>query len=55
VASDVLDGLKAGASDDTYYRLAIGVNFYFGGAQKKAKIMKERATVIESNLLNDKK
>ena len=53
VASDELDGLEAGASDDTYFRIALGLNFYFGGASKKASILKEQATVIDSNLLNE--
>ena len=54
VLSDELDGLEAGASDDTYFRIALGLNFYFGGAQQKAKKLKGQATVIDSNLLNDK-
>ena len=53
VLSDTLDGLEAGNSDDTYFRLAIGVNFYFGGSKIKSKKLKEQATVIDSNLLND--
>ncbi|MBR9846694.1 MAG: porin family protein [Algicola sp.] len=53
VSSDTLDGLEAGNSDDTYFRLAIGVNFYFGGSKIKSKKLKEQATVIDSNLLND--
>ncbi|RKE90809.1 Curli production assembly/transport component CsgG [Ichthyenterobacterium magnum] len=54
VLSDILDGLEAGNSDDTYFRLAFGVNFYFGGAKKKAKLSDGQATVIDSNLLIDK-
>jgi curli production assembly/transport component CsgG len=53
VLSDTLDGLEAGDSDDTYFRLAIGVNFYFGGSKIKSKKLKGQATVIDSNLLND--
>jgi curli production assembly/transport component CsgG len=53
VLSDTLDGLEAGDSDDTYFRLALGVNFYFGGSKMKSKKLKEQATVIDSNLLND--
>lgn len=53
VLSDELDGLEAGDSDDTYFRIAFGVNFYFGGATQKAKKVKGQATVIDSNLLND--
>ncbi|MCB0382104.1 MAG: outer membrane beta-barrel protein [Psychroserpens sp.] len=53
VLSDTLDGLEAGDSDDTYFRLAVGVNFYFGGSKMKSKKLKNQATVIDSNLLND--
>ncbi|WP_084205887.1 outer membrane beta-barrel protein [Psychroserpens mesophilus] len=53
VLSDTLDGLEAGDSDDTYFRLALGVNFYFGGSKMKSKKLKDQATVIDSNLLND--
>lgn len=53
VFSDELDGLEAGDSDDTYFRIAVGLNFYFGGADQKAKKLKGQATVIDSNLLND--
>ncbi len=53
VLSDELDGLEAGESDDTYFRLAVGVNFYFGGSTQKAKKLNGQATVIDSNLLND--
>lgn len=53
VLSDTLDGLEAGDSDDTYFRLAAGVNFYFGGSKMKSKKIKEQASVIDSNLLND--
>ncbi|WCO02469.1 Curli production assembly/transport component CsgG [Psychroserpens ponticola] len=53
VLSDELDGLEAGNSDDTYFRLALGVNFYFGGSKMKSKKVEAQATVIDSNLLND--
>ncbi len=53
VLSDELDGLEAGDSDDTYFRIAVGLNFYLGGDKQKAKKVKGQATVIDSNLLND--
>ena len=53
VSSDTLDGLEAGASDDTYIRIAFGVNFYFGGAEIKAKRLEEHATEIETNSITD--
>lgn len=49
VASDELDGKIYGESDDTYWRLAFGINFYFGGQKKKEKILKNIPTVIKSN------
>lgn len=53
VSSDTLDGLEAGASDDTYFRLAFGLNFYFGGAQKKAMVLKDHKTVIGTYSITD--
>lgn len=54
VSSDTLDGLEAGASDDVYWRIAFGVNFYFGGMQKKAKLLKDYPTVInEFSIIED--
>lgn len=53
VLSDTLDGLEAGDSDDTYFRLAIGINFYFGGTKIRSRKLEGQATVIDSNLLND--
>lgn len=53
VSSDILDGLEAGASDDTYIRIAFGANFYFGGGQKKARILKDYSTEIEENSITD--
>lgn len=55
VSSDTLDGLEAGASDDTYFRIAFGANFYFGGEQKKAKVLKDYSTEIEANSITDDK
>ena len=45
VSSDTLDGLEAGAADDVYWRIAFGVNFYFGGAENKAKALKDYPTI----------
>ncbi len=49
VLSDELDGLIAGASDDTYFRIGLGINYYFGGGTKKAKILKDQPSIINSN------
>lgn len=53
VLSDELDGLEAGDSDDTFFRIAVGLNIYFGGEKQKAKKLEGQSTVIDSNLLND--
>jgi curli production assembly/transport component CsgG len=49
VLSDELDGLIAGNSDDTYFRIGLGINYYFGGGNKKAKIDKDEPSIINSN------
>jgi hypothetical protein len=54
VMSDELDGLIAGASDDTYFRIGLGVNYYFGGGKKKAKIDKDQPSIIKSNQIESK-
>ena len=49
VMSDALDGLIAGASDDTYFRIGFGIHYYFGGEKKKAQILQNSPSVINSN------
>uniref|UniRef100_UPI00404AB6A5 Curli production assembly/transport component CsgG n=1 Tax=Gelidibacter sp. TaxID=2018083 RepID=UPI00404AB6A5 len=49
VFSDELDGVVFGDSDDVYWRVLVGINFYFGGDNKKEKILKGRPTIINSN------
>ncbi len=49
VFSDELDGLVFGNSDDVYWRILVGVNFYFGGENKKEKLLKGQPTIINSN------
>lgn len=51
VMSDELDGLIFGDSDDTYFRIGLGVNYYFGSGTKKSKIKKNEPTIINSNQL----
>lgn len=48
---DELDGLIKGASNDTFFRIGFGVNFYFGGSKKRQKILSKLKTVINSNLI----
>ena len=47
--TDELDGRIYGESDDTFWRAAIGLNFYFGKRGGKKAIKKNEATVINSN------
>lgn len=49
VFSDELDGVIFGNSDDVYWRILVGVNFYFGGDNKKEKSLKGQPTIINSN------
>lgn len=51
---DTLDGLEAGDSNDTFFRLGFGVNFYFGGSAKKDEIMRNVPTVIKSNPIRNR-
>ena len=46
---DTLDAFEFGEANDTFFRMSLGINFYFGGKQKQAKIMKNVPTVINSN------
>ncbi|WP_296384878.1 outer membrane beta-barrel protein [Winogradskyella sp.] len=49
--SDELDGLIAGESDDTFFRLGLGINLYFGGNKRKQELLSYIDTVIQSNLV----
>ena len=49
VMSDELDGLIAGSTDDTYFRIGFGVNYYFGGGKKKIRIQENEPSIINSN------
>lgn len=55
VFSDELDGLVYGNSDDTYWRAGLGVNFYFGGKNRKSKALEGKDTVISTNPIIDNK
>ncbi|MGJ8592859.1 MAG: Curli production assembly/transport component CsgG [Aquaticitalea sp.] len=54
VMSDELDGLIAGASDDTYWRIGFGLNYYFRGRDTKHKIGRGEKSIIESNQIEPK-
>ena len=47
--TDELDGKISGEADDVYWRMAFGVNFYFGKRSSRRKIDKNVLTVINSN------
>ena len=55
VFSDEVDGKVFGDADDVYWRIAFGINFYFGGKKRKAKILKNIPTVIKSSPIPDNK
>jgi curli production assembly/transport component CsgG len=48
---DELDGLIKGESNDTFFRIGLGVNFYFGGNKRRQKLLSNVNTVINSNLI----
>jgi len=50
--TDNVEGLVFGESDDTYWRVAIGLNIYFGKFLEN-KLAKKIPTVINSNQLAD--
>jgi len=54
VFSDELDGLIYGDADDIYWRMAFGLNYYFGGNKKKNKILEGQPTIINSNPISPK-
>ena len=54
VFSDELDGLVFGEADDIYWRIAFGLNFYFGGNKKKSEILEGQPTIINSNPISPK-
>jgi curli production assembly/transport component CsgG len=49
--NDELDGVIAGAGDDTFIRGGLGLHIYFGGNKRKARLYKRIKTVINSNLI----
>lgn len=51
VFSDEVDGKIFGASDDIYWRIACGVNYYFGGKKQLEKLLKRYPSVIKTNQL----
>ncbi len=55
VFSDEVDGRIFGETDDAYWRIAIGLNFYFGGQKKKQKLLQNVPSVIKTNPITSQK
>ena len=53
VFSDELDGSIYGEADDVYWRMAFGLNFYFGGHGRTNRLAGDSPTVIKSNPIVD--
>ncbi len=53
--TDELDGFVFGESDDAYWRVTFGINFYIGTNNRKARQLKGKKTVISSNPIIHKK
>ena len=51
--SDEIDGLIFGETNDAYWRVAFGLNIYFGQFLKKNKIKDKIPTIIKSNPVVD--
>ena len=51
--TDDVEGLVFGKSEDAYWRIAFGLNIYFGAYLKPNKLANKIPTVINSNLLVD--
>ncbi|WP_452225987.1 Curli production assembly/transport component CsgG [Lacinutrix cladophorae] len=47
--SDDLDGKVYGKANDTFWRIAFGLNYYFGNSNKKQQIPEDAPTIINSN------
>lgn len=50
VFSDLVDGKELGEANDVYWRMGLGVNFYFGGKQQvRTRTTKGEQTIINSS------
>ncbi|HLV40251.1 Curli production assembly/transport component CsgG [Xanthomarina sp.] len=54
VFRDEIDGEINGNIEDVYWRMAVGLNFYFGGSKRKVKSKKNAPTIINSNQIINK-
>lgn len=51
VLSNELEGLVMPDKDESFLRVGLGVNLYFGGKKRKKEILENIETVINSNLI----
>jgi len=51
VLSNEVEGLIVPDSDESFLRVGLGVNIYFGGNKRKEQILEDIETVINSNLI----
>ncbi|WP_299362685.1 Curli production assembly/transport component CsgG [Winogradskyella sp.] len=49
--SNELEGLIAPNTDESFIRVAFGINVYFGGNKKRERLLENVKTVINSNLI----
>ena len=49
--SNEMEGLIVPDNDESFIRVAIGLNVYFGGKKKRERLMENMETVINSNLI----
>lgn len=47
--SDELDGFVGDTGNDSFLRLGLGLNVYFGGEEQRNKLLENQDTVIKSN------
>ena len=53
IFDDELDGIEFGAADDIYWRMAFGLNWYFGRYDRSKRLSSDEPTVIESKPIVD--
>lgn len=49
--SNELEGLIVPGKDESFLRVGLGVNIYFGGEKRKEQLLKNIETIINSNLI----
>ncbi|WP_422105398.1 outer membrane protein [Winogradskyella sp.] len=51
VLSNEMEGLIVPNNDESFIRVAVGVNIYFGGNKKRERLLERVETIINSNLI----